>query len=90
MAWHVRRTTRARVTGVEVELWDLTGDGAPLSPELDWQGKVANRWATWCVEHGELCTHPTLALARDWMAGPDGWCEGCRQIVVARLPRSSQ
>lgn len=37
-----------------------------------------SKWVTVCEGHGTMLTHPTLALARDWLAHPEEWCEECR------------
>jgi hypothetical protein len=34
-------------------------------------------WVTVCEDHGSLCVHPTLALAKSHAAWPE-WCEECQ------------
>jgi len=52
----------------------IVGHGADIA--LDWE--TDGPWYTICEDHALLCSHPTLALARDHAAQPSGWCEGCR------------
>jgi hypothetical protein len=63
-----RRKTRR---GVVVGLYAADQAGMEDDPELP--------WATVCEDHGSIVCHPTLQLARDWMAAPHGWCDDCRE-----------
>ena len=66
------RTTRARSTGLPVTV----AHGADLG--LDTSVEGGGPWYTVCDEHGTLCSHQTLALARAW-----AWIEAMDAKVVA-------
>lgn len=34
-------------------------------------------WSTLCEPHSHVIAHRTLALARDHLGDPTGWCEDC-------------
>lgn len=68
--------TRARSTGVEVGLY--------ASGQADMETDPMLPWATLCEEHSTIVFHETLALAREAMPYPDGWCEECREVLKAR------
>ena len=71
----VIQSRRARSTGATVEIWD-NRDG---SVDID----DRNGWFTVCMTHdGALCSHPSLQLAREWAAEPEGWCEGCQEAAL--------
>lgn len=36
-------------------------------------------WSTVCEDHGSVCSHATLRLARLGAARPTEWCEDCRE-----------
>jgi len=38
-------------------------------------------WSTVCEEHNTICSHRTLALARDHAGDPMGWCEECAEAM---------
>jgi len=61
---------RARSTGTLVRIED-NRDG---SVDLD----DPNPWFTICAEHGGVCSHPSLQLAREWASEPEGWCPDCQ------------
>jgi len=63
-----RYATRARSTGTLVLVLDA--EPAGLDPE-------GGRWNTVCDEHGGVCSHQTLALARAFASCPEEWCEEC-------------
>jgi hypothetical protein len=42
-----------------------------------------NGWFTVCVDHGGVCSHETLALARAFAPVPREWCPTCQE--AARL-----
>lgn len=65
------RQTRARSTGVTVWVID-NRDGSFDTADLP--------WITFCVDHGNYCSHDTRALATDWAAAPEGWCDGCKEL----------
>lgn len=71
MAAVVQRTARSTGTLVSVGSAEDIGldptDGGP--------------WATQCDTHGSNVQHLTLAVARSWAACPEGWCEGCQEVV---------
>jgi hypothetical protein len=64
------RTTRARSTGTHITT--AHGDDLGLDTETD------GPWYNLCEEHGYICSHITLALARSFAAEPFSWCDGCR------------
>lgn len=37
----------------------------------------AGTWETVCQEHGQVCAHETLTLARLFASSPLDWCERC-------------
>lgn len=78
---YVRQSHRNRETGTVVEVVDLA------DPATEFEAEDECRWATLCRDHGSICTHPTLALARSHAADPAGWCEPCRaDPPVRRCP----
>lgn len=60
---------RARSTGTVVQVAD-NRDGSVDQGDLD--------WFTICVDHGGVCSHPSLQLAREWASEPEGWCPTCQ------------
>lgn len=62
---------RNRETGTRVGVYN--GEQAGLDTD---DGRTP--WSTICEDHGSICSHPTLALARDHAAEPSGWCEDCQ------------
>jgi hypothetical protein len=83
----VRSRRRSRATGTVVEVWDLDAPDAELGRDVwatayDDDGhptawEKSGRWVTFCVDHGQLCEHETLRLARAHAAAPQGWCQEC-------------
>lgn len=65
----------ARSTGTLVLV--LNGEEAGLDTGHD----GSDPWSTVCEDHGTVCSHPTLELARSHAACPEGWCEDCRGDV---------
>lgn len=65
----LRRITRARSTGTHVAIYDGVAAG------MDTCG---GRWQTVCIEHGGVCSHDTLELARSWASAPEQWCPTCQ------------
>ena len=39
-------------------------------------------WITVCETHGGYAEHPNKTAARDWLAEPTMWCEGCAEAVT--------
>lgn len=76
MTTYLRQATRARSTGVVVELFDTTQPENVFDPD-------GGRWVTIC-EHGSLVNHDTLAHARYFAPAPEAWCEACQAIIAAR------
>lgn len=72
---YVRQEARNRETCTLIQVLDLD------HPNSEWLGIDGNRWATMCLDHGTICTHPTLALARSLAAKPSGWCEDCFELT---------
>src|SRR5581483_3962822 len=68
-----------RQTGTLVSVYD--GEAAGMDTD-------AGRWQTVCEEHGAICSHSTLALARYFLAAPAEWCEECSYI--AEQPRDEE
>jgi len=66
--------TRARSTGHYVGIYDGTAAGMDTE---------AGRWQTVCEAHDSICSHRTLALAREHSHAPEGWCEPCGDQVEA-------
>lgn len=92
----VRQARRARVTGTVVEVWDLDDPDAevpraePVPLAWDEDGNLlawedADRWATYCCEHGEFVTHRTLRLAGLHAVDPRGWCSRCAEKAERAL-----
>lgn len=73
MAAYLRSSHRSRVTGTPMEVYDTSHPDNVFDPD-------GGRWVTYCVEHGTICNHETLALAR-WHAPSGDWCEECRDEV---------
>lgn len=69
----VRR--RSRRTGHLVGLYHA--EQAGMDP-------ASGAWATVCEDHGSICNHTTLALARSHLGDPTGWCEACRDEQATR------
>jgi len=69
------RETKNRETGTLIIVGHGDHEFIMLDTETD------GPWYTICNEHGLLCSHPTLALARSHGAEPSGWCESCRELV---------
>ena len=73
---------RAKSTGTLVGVYNC--DQADLDTD-------DGSWATVCEEHGSICNHDTLKLARDHASAPDQWCEECgkeRDEVPDPIPLS--
>jgi hypothetical protein len=64
---------RNRETGTTILLYDNRDGSFDESDE--------NGWFTVCEEHGSMCSHPTLQLAREWASEPTGWCEECQKLA---------
>ena len=64
----LRQYRKARSTGTHVGVYDGVEAG------MDTDG---GRWQTVCEEHGAICSHETLTLARNHASAPEGWCEAC-------------
>lgn len=84
---YIRSERKNRETGTTIQVLDLSHPDSEFEPETtpvayDADGNVTksetSRWATVCVEHGSICTHPTLAAATGHAAAPTGWCPECR------------
>jgi hypothetical protein len=75
-AGYVRQARRNRETGTRIEVLDLT------DPSSEFDVDNGNRWATVCWEHGFICAHPTLVLARVHACEPSGWCAACQASLV--------
>jgi len=71
----VQRHTRLpkTATKVLVGLYHSAQSGFENDPELP--------WTTICEEHITLVCHPTLKLARSWLAHPADWCALCGAIT---------
>jgi hypothetical protein len=65
-----RYASRSRDTGTLILV--LNGGEAGLDTD---DGVLP--WSTVCDEHGSVCGHSTLALARSHAHDPLGWCEDC-------------
>lgn len=63
------RTSRA--TGTLVGLYRSAEAGMETDPETP--------YTTVCEEHHTLVCHSTLALARENLPDPRGWCDECRE-----------
>lgn len=62
----LRYYRKARSTGRYVGVYD----GAEA--DLDTAG---GRWQTICEDHGQICSHDTLRVARYMASAPEEWCE---------------
>ena len=40
--------------------------------------EAGGNWVTVCEEHGSVCNHETLALAKEHATDPTMWCETCQ------------
>lgn len=69
-----RQLRRSRSTGTVVGIYNAR------EAHLDEGGGA---WVTVCEQHGAVCNHETLRLARDHAADPSGWCEDCRCPTAA-------
>ena len=69
---------RAQSTRTHVTLFDRGRDD-PERVRARKEGYKWLRWETICEEHGSVCSHPTRALARSFLAAPEEWCEECRE-----------
>lgn len=61
---------RSRLDKVKVGLYnayqaDFDGEGGP--------------WVTVCEEHGTVCNHQTLTIAKNHQPRPSEWCHNCRK-----------
>jgi len=74
---------RARETGTLVQIVDRGVDDFERAEARE-QGIAWNRWETICVEHGAVCSHESLALARRHAPVPTEWCEDCMASVGFR------
>lgn len=82
MSKSIRWEGKVRETKTTVQIVDLTAPDSEFDAERDLvTGKVINRWATICVDHSIIVTHPTSQLAWDHAAHPLGWCEVCNGSV---------
>jgi hypothetical protein len=70
----VIQTTRSRQTGTLVEVVDRGAVDAEAVAEYR---DDPYRWETICVDHGGVCSHATLRLARYFAPTPMEWCEEC-------------
>lgn len=64
-----RQLRRCRSTGTMVGVYEA--EEAHLDP-------AGGRWVTVCEDHGYVCNHETLALARWHASEPITWCAGCQ------------
>lgn len=74
---HYWRSTRNRMTRTHITV--CHGDDEGLDTTDD------GPWYTICDEHGSLCSHTTLALAKSHAADPS-WCDECNAMMVNTLP----
>jgi len=68
----------ARETGATIAV-ERTGEGSWLEQEAGWM--------SYCVNHSQVCWHPTRALAIYHAAAPSGWCGDCARIADGTSPR---
>lgn len=61
---------RARQTGTLVGVYHAIQAGIDSDPAVP--------WFTVCEIHNNCVGHPSLRLAKDHAADPEGWCEDCR------------
>jgi hypothetical protein len=52
----------------------LDGEAAGLDVE-------GGRWQTLCDDHGFICSHDSLPLAKSWASCPEMFCEPCADHV---------
>src|SRR6266540_4308842 len=67
---------RSHATGALARLYQAEQAGIGVGPE--------KARATACEQHGAICGHATVALARYHLSNPAGWCENCRESTAAR------
>lgn len=75
------RSSRARSTGTVVTLY-LTAEAGLGTNEGPDDGPTP--YATVCEDHSTIVCHETKRAARSWMAGPEGWCDECREMLAAK------
>lgn len=76
----VRSASYARSTGTLV----LVADGEKQGLDTE---DGAMPWYTICDDHGGVCSHETLAVAREWASAPEEWCPYCQDERDAREAR---
>lgn len=69
MGRYVRQRRRSQHTGATVTLYDTQAPENIFDP-------AGGRWVTVCEDHGAICNHETLALARAHAPHCE-WCEPC-------------
>lgn len=71
---YIVQSRRNRETHTLVEVLDLD------APDSEFENE-GERWATTCVDHAVIVTHPTRALAVWHAPAPSDWCEECHEII---------
>lgn len=69
----IRSASFARSTGTLVLVAEADAAG------LDSDGGT-QPWYTLCDDHGGICSHETIDLARSWSSAPEEWCPYCQDI----------
>jgi hypothetical protein len=64
-----RSATIARSTGTLIAIIDGKAGGYDIA---------GGRWQTLCDDHGGICSHDTIGLARSWASAPEEWCPYCQ------------
>lgn len=80
-------TRRCRLTGFMVSIYHNEQAGMDCNCGTgirdDKHNEHHHSFSTLCEEHGQVCSHKTLALARDHMVVP-AWCEPCQKILIEK------
>lgn len=81
-------TRRNRYTGFDVSIYhnEQAGMDCGCGISLSQTGKHNEHhdsFSTVCEEHGQICSHRTLMLARAHLALP-AWCEVCQEILIKK------
>jgi len=72
-------TWKNRRTGAQISIYHAEQAG------LDSDG---GRWVSICENHGDLCNHDSLRLAKAHAAIPE-WCTSCAKIIHGGKPEDA-
>jgi hypothetical protein len=69
---YVRQSAKRHATGTVVTIYDTNHPRNVFDP-------AGGRWVTVCEDHGSICNHETLALAKAHAPYAE-WCEPCQAV----------